>query len=183
MRRLEKRRLKREEKRKRKRRDAEEKSAANPQALVKEAALNEYFAADGEAWKQVKDSEPAAISTRPAPEAALTVVASRDHAGPEVASIIDRVEADGRAVDATSMGSSLKFCLVAEGAADFYPRTVPTFEWDTAAAQAVVEAAGGRVGTRASDRLRYNKDDLRNPSVFAWGDPSLDWRRWLGDGG
>lgn len=142
-----------------------------------------YWAANGEAWKQVGGAEPERIRTRPAPPDRLVVVASRDHAGLEVAAIVDRVEADGRTVDATSMGSSLKFCLVAEGAADFYPRTVPTFEWDTAAAQAIVEAAGGRVGTRASDRLRYNKDDLRNPSVFAWGDPSLDWRRWLGDGG
>ncbi len=138
-----------------------------------------YFAAEGSAWKQVGDAEPVPISTRRVPDGALTVVASRDHAGPEVAAILEQVEADGRSVDSASMGSSLKFCLVAEGAADFYPRTVPTFEWDTAAAQAVVEAAGGGVGTRASDRLTYNKDDLRNPSVFCWGDPSLDWRRWV----
>ncbi len=138
-----------------------------------------YYAADGQAWKQTKGADPVEITTRPAPPGALTVVASRDHAGPEVAAILARVRADGRSVDHTSMGSSLKFCLVAEGAADFYPRTVPTFEWDTAAAQAVVEAAGGGVSTRADDRLAYNKDDLRNPSVFAWGDPGLDWRSWL----
>lgn len=140
-----------------------------------------YFASEGSAWKQTGDGEPTQISTRPVPHDTLTVVASRDHAGPEVAAILGRIEADGRSAEAASMGSSLKFCLVAEGAADFYPRTVPTFEWDTAAAQAVVEAAGGGVGTRASDRLTYNKDDLRNPSVFCWGDPALDWRRWLAD--
>lgn len=138
-----------------------------------------YFAAEGTAWKQVGDAEPVPISTRASAPDALTVVASRDHAGPEVAAILEAIEADGRALDSASMGSSLKFCLVAEGAADFYPRTVPTFEWDTAAAQAVVEAAGGSVGTREADRLAYNKDDLRNPSVFCWGDPALDWRRWL----
>ena len=138
-----------------------------------------YWAEGGAAWKQTGDGEPARISTRPAPEGALTVVASRDHAGPEVAAILDRAEADGRAVELASMGSSLKFCLVAEGRADFYPRTVPTFEWDTAAAQAVVEAAGGGVATRDADRLAYNKADLRNPPVFCWGDPGLDWRRWL----
>ena len=140
-----------------------------------------YFASGGAAWKQVGDDTPVQISTRPAPDGTLTVVASRDHAGPEVAAILDRIDAEGRSVDSASMGSSLKFCLVAEGAADFYPRTVPTFEWDTAAAQAVVEAAGGGVGTREADRLTYNKDDLRNPSVFCWGDPSLDWRRWVAD--
>lgn len=138
-----------------------------------------YFAAEGAAYKQVGDAEAVRISARPAPAESLTVVASRDHAGPEVAAILEAVEAEGRSVDSASMGSSLKFCLVAEGAADFYPRTVPTFEWDTAAAQAVVEAAGGGVGTRADARLGYNKDDLRNPSVFCWGDPALDWRRWV----
>ena len=140
-----------------------------------------YGGMGGRAWKQTGDDEPVPIQTRPAPADALTVVASRDHAGPEVAAILGRVEADGRTVESASMGSSLKFCLVAEGAADFYPRTAPTFEWDTAAAQAVVEAAGGRVGTRGADRLTYNKADLRNPSVFCWGDPALDWRRWLAE--
>ena len=139
-----------------------------------------YFAADGLAWKQTGDDAPVRIATRPDPATALTVVASRDHAGPEVAAFIERAESDGRAVDATSMGSSLKFCLVAEGVADVYPRTVPTFEWDTAAAQAVVEAAGGGVSTIDGERLRYNKDDLRNPSVFAWGDAALRWRPWAG---
>lgn len=138
-----------------------------------------YFAADGEAFKQAGDDAPVSIATRRAPADALTVVASRDHAGPEVAAILDRITAEGRAVASASMGSSLKFCLVAEGEADFYPRTVPTFEWDTAAAQAVLEAAGGGVSTRADDRLAYNKEDLRNPPVFAWGDPGLDWRPWL----
>lgn len=123
------------------------------------------------------------MSTRPAPEAALTVVASRDHAGPEIAEAIARIEADGRAVDATSMGSSLKFCLVAEGAADFYPRTGPTMEWDTAAAHAVLNAAGGRLvalkGEHKGEALPYNRENLRNPPVVAWGDPSLEWEAWL----
>ncbi len=139
-----------------------------------------YFAAKGEgAFKQEGDAEPVRIEARTAAADRLTVVASRDHAGPEVAAILAAMAAEGLAVEAASMGSSLKFCLVAEGAADFYPRTVPTFEWDTAAAQCVVEAAGGTVTTRDGARLRYNKDDLRNPSVFTAGDPVLDWRRWL----
>ncbi|MEM0963579.1 MAG: 3'(2'),5'-bisphosphate nucleotidase CysQ [Bacteroidota bacterium] len=138
-----------------------------------------YWAAEGQAWKQTGDAEPEPISTRPAPADALTVVASRDHAGPEVAAIVERIEASGRAVEAASMGSSLKFCLVAEGAADFYPRTAPTFEWDTAAAQAVVEAAGGGVSTEEGSPLAYNKASLLNPPVYCWGDGSLRWRSWL----
>ncbi|MCH8030750.1 MAG: hypothetical protein IIB09_02905 [Bacteroidetes bacterium] len=106
-------------------------------------------------------------------------MASRDHAGPEVAAMLENMASEGIEVESASMGSSLKFCLVASGAADFYPRTVPTFEWDTAAAQCVVEAAGGRLMTRDGKRLAYNKEDIRNPSVFTIGDPDLDWQRWL----
>ncbi|MEM6327948.1 MAG: inositol monophosphatase family protein, partial [Bacteroidota bacterium] len=86
-------------------------------------------------------------------------------------------------VEAASMGSSLKFCLVAEGAADFYPRTGPTMEWVTAAAHAVLSAAGGRLvaltGEHAGQPLPYNRENLRNPPVAAWGDPGLDWAPWL----
>ena len=138
-----------------------------------------YWAEGGRAWKQTGAAGPVQITTRSAPADTLTVVASRDHAGAEVAAILSQIETEGRGVESASMGSSLKFCLVAEGAADFYPRTVPTFEWDTAAAQAIAEAAGGGVSTRDGARLAYNKGDLRNPSVFCWGDPALDWRRWL----
>ena len=79
-----------------------------------------------------------------------------------------------------SMGSSLKLCLVAEGRADLYPRLGPTSEWDTAAAQAVVEAAGGRVTDTAMQPLRYNtKDSLLNPEFFVFGDDTRDWSRYL----
>jgi 3'(2'), 5'-bisphosphate nucleotidase len=75
-----------------------------------------------------------------------------------------------------SIGSSLKFCLIAEGSADFYPRFGPTSEWDTAAAQAVVEAAGGAVVKSNGEALRYNlKADLLNPHFFAFGDKTRNW--------
>jgi 3'(2'), 5'-bisphosphate nucleotidase len=74
------------------------------------------------------------------------------------------------------MGSSLKFCLVAEGEADFYPRLGPTSEWDTAAAQAVVEAAGGAVLDLQGQPLRYNtRQEVLNPFFIACGDPERDW--------
>lgn len=141
-----------------------------------------YAAADGVVTKEEGEGTPVAIVVRAAPRGGLAVVASKDHAGPEVAAFIEAAEAAGRSVERASMGSSLKFCLVAEGAADVYPRTVPTFEWDTAAAQAVVEAAGGRVMTADGRPLGYNKADLRNPAVFAVGDPDLPWRDWLAQG-
>lgn len=139
-----------------------------------------YFAVDGLAWKQTGNDAPVRIATRPQRADMLTVVASRDHSGPGVAAFVACAEAAGRTVEVTSKGSSLKMCLVAEGVADVYPRMVPTFEWDTAAAQAIVEAAGGGVSTLNGQRLRYNKADLRNPSVVAWGDRALDWLPWAG---
>jgi 3'(2'), 5'-bisphosphate nucleotidase len=79
-----------------------------------------------------------------------------------------------------AVGSSLKFCLVAEGSADFYPRFGPTSEWDTAAAQAVVESAGGIVITTDGERLRYNtKAELLNPHFLVCGDRERDWLRIL----
>jgi len=74
------------------------------------------------------------------------------------------------------IGSALKFCIVAEGAADVYPRLGLTSEWDTAAAQAVLVAAGGAVVTTSGEPLRYNtKPDMLNPFFVAYGDPARDW--------
>ena len=78
------------------------------------------------------------------------------------------------------MGSSLKLCLVAEGCADFYPRLAPTCEWDTAAAQAVVEAAGGTVLGPDFKPLLYNQtESLLNPNFYVLGDPNYDWAALL----
>ncbi len=117
------------------------------------------------------DGQPQAIQTRRADLRHLTVVASRDHAGPVVEAFLGRLSG----AEVTSMGSSLKFCLVAEGKADFYPRVVPTMQWDTAAAQAILEAAGGHLTAMDGARLEYRKERLRNPSTMAFGDASIDW--------
>jgi 3'(2'), 5'-bisphosphate nucleotidase len=78
------------------------------------------------------------------------------------------------------MGSSLKLCLVAEGAADVYPRLGPTSEWDTAAAQCVVEQAGGFVTDTEMRPLRYNtKESLLNPFFLVFGDEGRDWSGYL----
>jgi 3'(2'), 5'-bisphosphate nucleotidase len=65
------------------------------------------------------------------------------------------------------MGSSLKFCLIAEGAADVYPRSGPTMEWDTAAAHCILEEAGGSVTDLEGNAIKYNKHVLRNPGFVA----------------
>ncbi|WP_010529519.1 3'(2'),5'-bisphosphate nucleotidase CysQ [Lentibacillus jeotgali] len=93
----------------------------------------------------------------------VKVVASRSHMSDDTQAFIDRLKADHNHVDVVSAGSSLKFCLVAEGQAVYYPRFAPTMEWDTGAGQAIVEAAGGKV-LRHEDRERfyYNRENLRN---------------------
>jgi 3'(2'), 5'-bisphosphate nucleotidase len=133
--------------------------------------LGVHSDADQGAWVQKGEDHPESIQTRRANLEGLTVVASRDHAGPVVEAFLKRLAG----ADVTSMGSSLKFCLVAEGKADFYPRVVPTFQWDTAAAQAILEAAGGHLTELDGQRLEYRKDRLRNPSVLAYGDDTTDW--------
>ena len=115
-----------------------------------------------------------------APSRPLVVVGSRSHATPELMAFVEEKRRDHKEVDFISAGSSLKFCLVAEGSADFYPRLGPTCEWDTAAAQAVVEAAGGAVTTLDGRPLRYNeRDTLLNPHFLAFGDPGRDWHRYF----
>ncbi|HSJ13594.1 MAG TPA: 3'(2'),5'-bisphosphate nucleotidase CysQ [Longimicrobiales bacterium] len=135
-----------------------------------------YFAATGAgAFRAGRGEDPAPIATRRAAPPRLAIVASRDHAGPAVTELL------GRLPQATtlSMGSSLKFCLVAEGRADLYLRDVPTMEWDTAAAHCVVEAAGGRLLTLDDAPLGYGKPGLRNPAIITVGDPSLPWTTYL----
>jgi 3'(2'), 5'-bisphosphate nucleotidase len=92
----------------------------------------------------------------------IRVVASRSHSDARTEALLEQL-GDYQCI---SMGSSLKLCLVAEGAAHFYPRLGPTMEWDTAAAHAVVNAAGGIVCNMAGDELIYNKVDLHNPEFL-----------------
>lgn len=109
---------------------------------------------------------PQPITTRVPPPGGLTVFASRSHGndGAQQDFLADKTVA--RIVTA---GSSLKFCRIAEGAGDIYPRFGPTHEWDTAAGHAIVRAAGGRVETTAGTPLTYGRPDCRNPHFIAWG--------------
>jgi 3'(2'), 5'-bisphosphate nucleotidase len=104
------------------------------------------------------------------------IAGSRSHRGDSLEAFLTRVGE----YDIISMGSSLKSCLVAEGAADIYPRLGPTSEWDTAAAQCVVEEAGGCIIKTDGQALRYNtKDSLLNPHFLVIGDPDYDWCQFL----
>ena len=94
----------------------------------------------------------------------LSIVGSRSHATKELGDFVERMKLKYTEVDLISAGSSLKFCLVAEGSADIYPRFGPTMEWDTAAGQIIVEESGGRVlSIETRNAMTYNKEDLLNP--------------------
>lgn len=132
-------------------------------------------AQDWGAFRYRGEQEPERIQVRTyQPGSVLQVVASRSHAGPETEEFLQRLESQGLEVEVVSRGSSLKFCLVAEGQADLYPRFGPTMVWDTAAAQCVVEQAGGSVTTLAGERLTYDREALLNPYFVAAG--SFPWQ-------
>jgi 3'(2'), 5'-bisphosphate nucleotidase len=103
------------------------------------------------------------IRVRTPPAGGLTVVASRSHRTPETDAYLAQVKVS----NLVSVGSSLKFCLIAAGEADLYPRLGPTMEWDTAAGHAVLAAAGGTVVNVDGAVLRYGKPEFRNPSFIA----------------
>jgi 3'(2'), 5'-bisphosphate nucleotidase len=108
----------------------------------------------------------------------LNVVASRSHAGPETEAFLAALAKD-YTVNLVSKGSALKLCLVAEGVAHLYPRLGPTMEWDTAAAQSVVEEAGAVVTDIEGKLLPYNKENLLNPFFIVNAVPTLQWKNYL----
>ena len=146
--------------------------------VVYAPARNHIWAAESpeSAWEA--DVEPGAdvpeasartaLKIRKCPDAGVTAVASKSHRTPETDEFLGKFDVK----DIASMGSSLKFCMVAAGQADLYPRLGRTMEWDTGAAHAVVAAAGGRVLTLDGDDLTYGKKDrgYDNPHFVVYGD-------------
>ena len=130
----------------------------------------------GIAYKTTRDGRET-LKTRPVSQARdLTVVASRSHGSGRLERYLDALRASFGQVRRQSVGSSLKFCMLAEGLADFYPRLGPTSEWDTGAAQAVLTAAGGAVLRFDGSELAYNtKASFLNPDFFCVGDPTFSW--------
>jgi 3'(2'), 5'-bisphosphate nucleotidase len=127
------------------------------------------------AWRESNERAPSPITARRIARPVLRVLGSRSHGAPRLAQALEALGPH----ELRAAGSSIKLCLVADGSADLYPRLGPTSEWDIAAGQAVVEAAGGQVvelGTGTP--LRYNaRPTLLNPDFLAYGDPEC-WRRW-----
>ncbi|MCG5529536.1 3'(2'),5'-bisphosphate nucleotidase CysQ [Halorhodospira halochloris] len=132
-----------------------------------------WSAAAGERAYRFDSNGMQTIATRRA-QPPLTVVVSRSHREAAIENILERLGE----YHELSVGSSLKICRVAQGEADLYPRFGPTCEWDTGAAQCVLEAAGGSIMDIGLQQLRYNqKDSLLNPDFIAVGDVDYDWQR------
>ena len=134
--------------------------------------LSYFGSRDNGAWCQQGNGKSREIRVRQPAAEPPVIVGSRSHANPELEDQLARLGP----YKLTSMGSSLKFCRLAEGQADFYPRLGPTCEWDTAAAHAVVNAAGGQVVKIDGEPLEYNcKEAYLNPFFFVIGDPEKQW--------
>ena len=127
-------------------------------------------------WRDYHRAE--SIRTRTPRPHQPTILGSRSHGNAAVDAYFKQLDQQIGRYHRIGAGSALKFCRVAEGQADFYPRLGPTSEWDTAAGQALVEAAGGRVWLADGRPMMYNaRESLLNDSFLVAGDPDADWPR------
>jgi len=143
--------------------------------VVYAPVLDTMYAAvrGGHAFRQGRNGRVAIHAAQHRAGVAWRVAGSRSHAGDSLAGLLQRLGSH----QLVSMGSSLKLCLVADGSADLYPRLGPTMLWDTAAAQCVVEQAGGRVVQLNGETLGYGDlSALRNPFFLVHGQDSMDWK-------
>jgi 3'(2'), 5'-bisphosphate nucleotidase len=145
--------------------------------VVHAPALNvTYFAAEGVgAFKQTVETQRTEIAVSRYDASRLKIVVSRSHPGEDLEDVLRSIGPH----ECIPMGSSLKICLVAEGEAHLYPRLGPTMEWDTAAAQCVVEMAGGTITDLVGHALSYNKADLHNPSFVVNGARGFHWQAYF----
>lgn len=129
-----------------------------------------YASKDDGAWKQHRSDDPEKIRVKDYQKSeGFIAMQSRSHLSREHEDFISKLKIK----DNISAGSSLKFCTVAEGRADIYPCLHPTWEWDTAAGQCIVEEAGGRVVDDTWNPIKYNKQLPKNGSFLALGDLSI----------
>jgi 3'(2'), 5'-bisphosphate nucleotidase len=146
--------------------------------FVPVTGLTFYGTSSDGAFKIEAGQAPQPIRVNPKHRRPVQIAGSRSHAGDSLAQFLKNLGEH----EIVSMGSSLKCCLVADGTCDLYPRLGPTSEWDTAAAQAVVEAAGGKITLTDMTPLRYNtKESLLNPHFFVFGDSDIDWSQYLAE--
>ena len=130
------------------------------------------------AFKKSGNETPRKINTRRTEAGRIALAGSRSHGSDRQQAFIERLGD----IEVHAIGSALKFCLVAEGIVDIYPRFGPTSEWDTAAAQCLVEEAGGMVTDTEFNPLRYNtRESVLNPDFLVIADKTFNWRPYLAD--
>ncbi len=134
-----------------------------------------YWAEAGKGAFKTKNGKTARICVAPYTGGKVDIVGSRSHAGAEQDAFVKKIDD----AEFKGVGSSLKLCLVADGTAHLYPRFGPTMEWDIAAAQCIVEEAGGLVTDLKGAPLRYNKEDMTNPPFIVTGNPPFPWQRLI----
>ena len=136
-----------------------------------------YYARHGEgAFRQSAQARPVRIASCSQNGSKTRIVASRSHLDDRIQRYLEKL----KNYELVTIGSSLKFCLVAEGKADVYLRLGPTMEWDTAAGQCLVDVAGGVVTDLQGSPLLYNKPNLLNPDFIVMGCHSIPWETLLG---
>ncbi len=139
-----------------------------------------YAAKNSGAFKQSGGQAAQAIQARKLDVADITIANSRSHSNARMQVFLSNLVGNLSQPKLITIGSSLKICLVAEGAADVYPRLGPTSEWDTAAAQCVLEQAGGQLTDTSGNIFQYNtKESLLNPEFFACGATPHAWSQYL----
>jgi 3'(2'), 5'-bisphosphate nucleotidase len=134
--------------------------------VVYAPALGALYAADAEGAWELDGGDRRRLEVRETPPEGVTIVSSRSHGDPEA---LARFVSEHKVANSVCAGSSLKFCLIAAARADAYPRFGRTMEWDIAAGDAVVRAAGGSVVDLAGTPMRYGKPGFENPHFIAWG--------------
>lgn len=145
--------------------------------IVNAPALDTAYIGYGDTAYKITSGDKTKISAEVGDSNSTKIVASRSHRDEDTDAFIEQFDNP----EILSIGSSLKLCMVAEGKAHIYPRLAPTMEWDTAAGDAIVRAAGGRVSQLNGKTLEYNKQDLHNPFFVVTGSDAPDWHFQLPD--
>ncbi len=135
-----------------------------------------YYGCQSQGAFKLEDNVSKPINVNKKRSEKIKIASSRSHAKHSLDHFIQRIGEH----ELIFLGSSLKSCLVAEGIADIYPRLGPTSEWDTAAAQCIVEEAGGFITDINLNKLRYNtKDSLLNPDFLVFADTTINWKTYF----
>jgi 3'(2'), 5'-bisphosphate nucleotidase len=125
------------------------------------------------AYKKNNKDDFEKINCRDVPEEGPTIAISKHHIGPKLEKWLSSINF----INKLKVGSAIKFTLIAEGKADIFPRTSPTYEWDSAAGEAIIQGSGGQVTQMNGENMIYGREDKKNPNFIAFGRPN--WEKFI----